>query len=58
MKISVVSGAEEPVAPGDVETPEAVKNVREDAPPHHPVAMEDENDVYEDASNAGEVFVR
>ena len=54
MEISVVSGTEEPLAPGEVETPEVAKN----APPRHPVGMEDEDDVNVDASDAREVFVR
>ena len=56
--MSVVSGTKEPVAPDKVETLEVAKNAREDTPPCHPVGMEDEDDVYEDASDAGEVFVR
>ena len=58
VEISVVSGTEKPAAPGEVETPEVAKNVREDAPPRQPVVMDNENGMYENASDAGEVFVR
>ena len=54
----MVSGTEEPAAPGEVDTPEVAKNAQKDTPPRQPVVMEDEDDVYEDASDAGEVFIR
>ena len=56
--MSDVSGSEEPVVSGNVETPEAVKNTKEDAPSPNQGEIEDEDDVYEDASDAGEVFMR
>ena len=47
MEMSVVSGTDEPAAPGKVDTPEVVKNAQEDTPPRQPA--DDEEDVYEDA---------
>ena len=58
VEMSVVSGTEEPAAPSEVETPEVMKNAREDTPPHQLVVMDDEDHVYEDASDAEEVSVR
>ena len=54
----MVSGTEEPAAHGEAKTPEVVKNLQEDTPPHQPVVMDEEDDMYEDVSDAGEVFIR
>ena len=40
------------MVPYDVETPKVVKNENEDTSSHKPVGMEDDNDVFEDASDA------
>ena len=52
--MSVVSSTEEPVAPGDVETPKVAKNAQEDTPPRQPTVTDNEDDVYKDESDAGE----
>ena len=39
-------------------TLEVSKDAQEDSPPHQPVVMDHEDDVYEDASDVGEVFIR
>ena len=54
----MVSSTEEPAAPGEVDTPEVAKNTQEDTPPSQLAVMDDEEDMYEDVSDAGEVFIR
>ena len=51
--MSMVSGTEEPAAPGEVVTSEVAKNTQEDTPPRQLAMTDDEEDVYEDASDVG-----
>ena len=56
--MSVAGGNGEPAAPGKIDTLEVVRDTQADTPPHQPAVPDDEEDVYEDASDAGEVFIR
>ena len=51
--MSVVSGNGELVAAGEIDTPEVIRDTQKDTPPRQPVIADDDDDVYEDASDAG-----
>ena len=43
---------------GEIDMPEVVRDAQVDTPPRQPAVADDEEDMYEDASDAGEVFIR